>query len=495
MRDEAPGAGPAHQAKPRQNYRFTFAVLALGLATYGVLQSLVTPVLALLQRELHASQSAVTWVLTAYLLSASIFTPIMGRIGDRVGKQRVLVWALVALSTGSLIAALATNVGVMIAGRVVQGIGGGVIPLSFAIVRDEFPKERVHAAIGSMSSLAASGVAVGLVLAGPIKDAFNYHWLFWFPMILTAAAAVGAALFVPESPVRNPARISWTPAVLLSGWLVSLLLAVSEGPDWGWASGRVLGLLGLAVVVLAGWIAAERRAATPLIDLDMMRLPTVWTCNLVALLTGVTMFAMFAFIPQFVQTATSAGYGFGASTLVSGLILLPQAFGSLLVGSFAGRVVDRIGGRTMIVGGCWVATAAMALFLLAHDRLWEVAVVTGGLGTGFGMVFSAMAGLVVAAVAPGQTGVAAGMNTNIRIIGGSIGAAMMATIVTSNTEASGVPAERGYLIGGAVCAGVLVLAAVAALRIPDPRHASRRRGPSIGKPAQPVLAATGVVAN
>ena len=218
----------------RSNYRVTFAVLAVSVTAFALLQSLVVPVLAKIQADLHTTQTAVTWVLTAYLLSASVCTPIMGRVGDKVGKDRMLVVALVALSVGSLIAALATSIGPMIAGRVIQGVGGGVLPLSFGIIRDEFPAKKVPSAVGSVASLAAVGAGLGLVLTGPIISAFNYHWLFWFPMIITAAAAIAAVAFVPESPVRTPGKLSLLPAVLLSSWLVALLLALSLDPPMSW---------------------------------------------------------------------------------------------------------------------------------------------------------------------------------------------------------------------------------------------------------------------
>jgi MFS family permease len=216
------------------DYRVTFAVLAAGVAAYALLQSLVTPVLSTLQTDLHTTQNTVTWVLTAYLLSASIFTPIMGRLGDMIGKQHVFVATLVALAVGSLLAAVASNIGVMIAARVIQGVGGGALPLAFGIIRDEFPRERVSGAVGFLASLTAVGAGAGIVVAGPIVKALDFHWLFWLPMILTIVAAIAAYLLIPESPVRTPGRISWPPAILLSGWLVALLLGLSQAPTWGW---------------------------------------------------------------------------------------------------------------------------------------------------------------------------------------------------------------------------------------------------------------------
>lgn len=464
----------ATQAR-RTHHQVTFAVLAAAVAAYALLQSLVTPVLGVIAVDLHTNQNTVTWVLTAYLLSASIFTPIMGRIGDMVGKERVFVATLVALAVGSLLAALATNVQLMIVARVIQGIGGGVLPLAFGIIRDEFPKEKLNGAVGAIASLSAVGAGLGIVLAGPIVNALNYHWLFWLPMILTVAAAVAAHFFVPESPVRTEGRISWLPAVLLSAWLVALLVALSEAPDWGWGSAKVVSLIVAAVVLAVAWVKVEQRSASPLIDMGMMRRPAVWTNNLVALLIGVGMYAVFAFLPEFVQTPSSAGYGFGASITASGLMLLPSTVTMFFVGMWSGSLARRIGGKTVVVIGCVVGIASMAILAFAHHDKWEIFVATGVMGIGFGLAFAAMSSLIVSAVPPEQTGVASGMNANIRTIGGSIGAALMASIVTADTRADGLPKEAGYTHGFAMLAGALLIATLAATLIP-----SARRGAGAG---------------
>jgi EmrB/QacA subfamily drug resistance transporter len=470
----------------------TFAVLAMGIAAFALLQSLVVPVLTTVQHELHTSQDTVTWVLTAYLLSASIMTPILGRVGDMKGKKRVFVAALVALAVGSLLAALAPSIGVMIVARVIQGAGGGMLPVAFGIIRDEFPPGKVAGAVGVLAALTAVGAGLGIVLAGPIVEVLNYHWLFWLPLILTVAAAVAAVLFVPESPVRTSGRISWLPAVLLSGWLVALLVALSEAPVWGWGSARVIGLLAGAVVLAVAWVIAELHAATPLIDMKMMRRTAVWTNNLVALLIGVGMYATFAFLPEFVQTPTAAGYGFGASITSSGLMLLPSTITMFAVGVFAGRLTRALGGKVLVIAGCLIGCGAMAILAFAHAYEWEIYLSSAIMGVGFGLAFSAMSALVVAAVPASQTGVASGMNANIRTIGGSIGAAVMASIVTSQLGPTGLPEESGYTTGFAVMAAGLALAALAGLLIPTTR--GLRRGAGELDHAELAMVAGGTVA-
>jgi MFS family permease len=345
-----------------------------------------------------------------------------------------------------------------------------MLPSAFGIIRDEFPPERVPGAVGIIAALAAVGAGLGIVIAGPIVSALSYRWLFWLPLIATVITAICAIALVPESDVRAPGRISWLPAVLLSGWLVALLVPLSEASDWGWRSGRVLGLLAAAVVLAAAWVFAELRAPTPLIDMKMMRAPAVWTNNLVALLIGVGMYATFAFLPEFVQTPTVAGYGFGASITKSGLILLPSAVAMFIVGIFVGRLVARLGGKSLVVAGCLIGCSAMAILAFAHQHIWQIYLANSLMGVGFGAAFSAMSALIVAAVPPSQTGVASGMNANIRTIGGSIGAAAMASIVTAKLEPSGFPVQSGYTTGFAVMAGGLLLAAAAALLMPSARR-------------------------
>jgi MFS family permease len=232
----------------------------------------------------------------------------------------------------------------------------------------------------------------------------------------------------------------------------------------------VIGLLVVAVVFAAVWIVVESRAAQPLIDMRMMRIRAVWANNLVALLIGVAMYAAFAFQPQFLQTPSVAGYGFGASITESGLMNLPQTVASFFLGVAAGRLAQRFGSRAMLIVGVLVAAVGYLLFALVHDQRWEIYAVSAVMGAGFGLAFAAMSNLVVAAVPPQQTGVASGMNANIRTIGGSLGAAVMASVVTAHAGPTGLPSEAGYTNGFLVLTGALVLAAFAALLIPAVRR-------------------------
>ncbi len=215
---------PDSASVKRSSYQVTFTVIVVATSAYSMLQSLVLPVLPTIQASLHTTQSTVTWVLTAYLLSASIATPIVGRVGDMIGKKKVLVAVLATLAVGTLLAALATSITVMIIARVIQGAGGAILPLAFGIIRDEFPRAKVAMAVSTTAALLAVGGGLGIVLAGPIVDALDYHYLFWLPLVFIVISTIAAHFVIPESQNRSPGRISFLPAVLLAAWLTALLI-------------------------------------------------------------------------------------------------------------------------------------------------------------------------------------------------------------------------------------------------------------------------------
>ncbi|HEY6758622.1 MAG TPA: MFS transporter, partial [Baekduia sp.] len=447
-------------------------MLAAAVMSFALSQSLIVPVLPTVREHLHTSQNTATWVLTAYLLSASIFTPLLGRLGDMLGKRRMLIVALGALAAGSIVAALTTSIAVMLVARSIQGVGGGILPLAFGIARDELPTERVAGSIGLLSGLTGAGTGLGLVLAGPIVDTLGYTWLFWCGLIVAGATAVAARLVLRPSTTTTAGRIGWRAPVLLSAALVALLLSVSQAPDWGWISIKTLGLVAVALALGAGWVAVELRSEHPLIDMHMMRMPAVWTSNLIALLFGAGLYATFAFVPQFVQTGPPADYGFAASVTESGLVLLPFTVATFAMGISAGAFERRLGTKGVLITGSLVSVVAFAMIAVAHAEEWEVVTAMTILGFGFGMLLAALPTAIVAAVPAHQTGVATGMNANIRTIGGAIGTAAMSTIVTASAPSgSALPTGGGYAAGFGMLAGAMVLATIASVLIPVRRRA------------------------
>jgi EmrB/QacA subfamily drug resistance transporter len=442
----------------RQHYGLTLAVLVLGALAFALSQTLVAPALPEIQRELETSTTAVTFVLTAYLLAASVATPILGRLGDMFGKERMLVITLVVFAVGSLVAALSHSIGVLIAGRAIQGVAGAVFPLSFGIIRDEFPRERVATGIGLISATFGIGGGAGLVLSGVIVDHLSYEWIFWLGLAVVAIAIVATHLFVPESPVKSPA-----PPPIPK---VALLVAISEGNSWGWDSARVLGLFALSAAFLVAWVWFERRQREPLVDMGMMRERAVLTTNLTGFLIGFGMFGSFILIPQFVQMPPQAGFGFGATVTEAGLFMLPSAGIMLVAGPLAGWLGGRFGSKLPLLIGTAVAAASFVFLAVAHDERWSIYVASALLGLGIGFSFAAMANLIVQAVDQTQTGIATGINTIMRTIGGSLGGQIAASVVAGHIAASGLPEESGFTTAFAISAVGVGFALLAATFVP-----------------------------
>src|SRR3954463_12822450 len=239
-------------AKPSP--RIILTVLSLGGISYALLQSLGVPALPQIQQSLNTTESAVGWVLTAYLLSASVATPIIGRLGDMYGKERLLMLVLAMLAFGTLISAVASSLWLMILGRVIQGAGGGIFPLAFSIIRDEFPNERVPGAIGLVSALLGIGGGAGVVLAGIVIENLSYHWLFWFPLAMILFTGYLTWRYIPESPVKTPADINYRAAALMTLGISGVLLAITKTSPGGWGSPKTLGLRGIGVVLIVAWV-------------------------------------------------------------------------------------------------------------------------------------------------------------------------------------------------------------------------------------------------
>ncbi|GAB3275304.1 MFS transporter [Kineosporia babensis] len=456
-------------------------MLALGAGNFSVLQSLVNPALGTMGADLGADPAIASWVLTGYLLSAAVATPLAGRLGDLYGRRNLLLAVLFLLAAGGVVAAAAPNMGVLIAGRIIQGAAGSLYPLSFGIVRDELPPERVAPGIGLLSGTLGVGGGIGIVLAGPIIQTLGWRWLFWIPALLTLLVLAGAWYWLPTSRTRARGAISPLPPILLTGWLVCLLVGLSRAGTWGWTSARVLTLLALAGALCMVWWLSETRAPHPLIDPRVLRQRAVWATNLSALCIGFSLFGSFLLIPQLLTAPTPTG--FGESVTVAGLFLLPSAVTSLLCGPLSGRISRRYGNRLPIVLGAVVVAVSMALPAVVHSQHWHLLACSFGLGTGMGLAFAALANATVEHVSPDRIGIATGVNTLARSLGGSLGTALVATALAASFS-NGAPGPGGFTSGFWICAVAGLVSALAGLAIP--RRAALSRAPSgpVGKVGQ-----------
>ena len=444
--------------------------LSLGGLAFAVLQSLVAPALATIGRDLHASTANSSWIITAYLLSASVLTPILGRLGDMVGKRKVLIGVLTVLALGTLLAALAPNLAVLIVARALQGAAGAILPLSIGAVRDALPREKVGVTVGLLSAIFGVGAGVGIVAAGPIVEHLSWHWLFWLPLVLVVIALLGAIFGMKESPVRQPGRLDVLGAGILSVGLVALLLAISKGQSWGWGEARTIGLLALGVVALIVFVLVELRVKEPLIDMRLMRIRGVWATDLVALVLGFAMFGTFVLVPTLLQLPAVTGFGFGKSVSQAGLFLLPTVLMMIVFGPVAGLLDRKYGPKLPLVIGTVLVVLAFVVPGLGHGAIWQVLLSGVLTGAGIGFAFAAMSNAIIESVPAAQTGEASGVNTIARTIGSSIGTAVIAAVITSHTTAQGLPTDAAFTTGFWVCAGVGVLAVAASLALPSARR-------------------------
>jgi EmrB/QacA subfamily drug resistance transporter len=456
----------AGQENGRQHYNITLAILTLAGTAFALQQTMVFPALGTFQEEFGASTAWTTWVLTGFLVSGAVLTPILGKLGDQFGKERLLLISLGLFLAGSLGAAAAWDIWSLIAFRIVSGAGGALFPLSFAIIRDEFPAEKVKVGIGLLSAVFGVGGGFGIVLSGVIVDHFSWRLLFVLGSVPVALSLALVHRYVPESPIRSPSRVDIPGALLLSGGLLSLMVALTEGEAWGWTSLRLLGLGVAAAAFFVLWALVELRSSAPMVDMRMLSHRPVLLTNIATMISGFALFSCFVLIPTFVETSSEQGYGFGASATKAGLYLLPSSIAMLFAGPLAGTIGRHVGSKWPLAGGMLTVSVAALLFATAHDDPVPVLVSSALLGVGVGAAFAAMAALIAENVDALEMGVASGMNTVVRMIGSVIGGQVAAALLTAQTiGGSSTPAESAFTITFALSAAAALVAAAIAVSI------------------------------
>ncbi|GGY08541.1 MFS transporter [Streptomyces minutiscleroticus] len=438
------------------------AVGALGLLAVatGALESVVTPTLPLLQRELDMSPAEGALLSIVLLITGALVTPVAGRLGDRYGGKRVLIRLMAVVSAGGLVSALAPNLPVLLLGQVLQGAMVGALPLSFVLVRAHLPAGESKVAIGVVSGLFVGGGMAGTLSAGPVAEGLSRHWMFALP----ALAVIGSTLLVdrlmPHDPPGRPgddAGVDWPGLVLLSGTLVTLMLVLALAPDIG---SRPL-VLGALVVVLAafvtGWAAVERRAASPMVDLRMLARPTVWkSCVLTFVICVGTSVAVYL-VPQLFAVSAD-GYGFGAGATEIGFFLLPGAVAASLAGPISGIGARRLGSRAVLTAGIVLLAAALLALAAVHTEVWHLVVGKAMISLANGLCVTAMVAGTATSVDRSDTGIATGLVLVTRVLGYAVGVQVSGAILTAGTPSgSDVPAESAFVTGFVVAGAVTAL--------------------------------------
>lgn len=457
---------PSTSARPR----LIVPVLAFCGAVVAVMQTLVVPLLPHVPDLTGSSPAAAGWLVTITLLTGAVFTPVLGRAGDMYGKRRLLLASLGVLTAGSVMCAVTSDIGWLIGGRALQGSALAVIPLGISIIRDELPAERVLPSIALMSSTLGIGAAIGLPVAALVVENFDWHTMFWASAALGLLDVLLVLWIVPESRLRTEGRFDVSGTLGLAMTLVALLLAITQGADWGWTSVPTLGLLAAALVVGVLWGRYELRTGSPIVDLRVSARPAVLLTNVAALLVGFAFYANSLVTAQMVQEPTSTGYGLGASIVVSGLCLLPGGLAMVVLSPVSARLSAAYGPRSALALGAAVMTLGYVVRFFTSHVLWLIVAGATVVACGTALAYSALPALVMRAVPVTETGAANGLNTLMRSVGQACCSAAVAAVLAHMTFLAGgrsAPTLHAYLLVFLIAAGAALAALAAALCLPS----------------------------
>ena len=445
-----------------------------------MLQAAVVPALPTLQRELEASTTWTAWTVTSFLVVAAVTTPLLSRLGDQYGKARLMLVSLGIFIVGAIGATFAWDIGSLIGFRAIQGSSGAVFPLAFAIVKDQLPAPKAGFAMGLVASIGGVGGGIGLLLAGVVLDNLSWRWLFGIAAIIATLSCVAVARFVEDGPGRSQARLDVPGALLLMAGLATLMIALTEGPELGWAAPATLGLFAAAVALLAVWSVVERRVSDPLVDVRTLVKRKVLMTNLATLVAGFGMFATFVVVPVLVEAprglsaelAELVDYGFSGSSTLTGLLILPASISIVIAGIWGGWMARRVAPERLFGVGLLVMMLGLAAVAAWHSSQWQLALAMVPFGAGMGAILALAPILITGAVRQDETAVAVGMNAVVRVIGSVIGGQIAAAILASVTiEATDVPSGSAFSSVFWMSAGAaLVAAAAGALIVPRRRR-------------------------
>lgn len=470
----APGAGRSRRHGPAA----TLVALVFVVLSYGLMQTMLVPTVAVLQRELHTTAAGASWaVLSATLLTSAVVTPLVGRLADRHGKRRVLLGSLGVYLVGTLGAIIAPNVAILIAFRAVQGISLALLPLSFAIAREALPSRWLPFGLALTSGLVGGTAGIGLLLGGLVVDHASWRWLFAIGSALVLAALALTVAFVPSCPATASGRLDLPGTLTMAAGLAALLLGITQGPAWGWGSPAVLGLFAGAVLLLAVFGAIERRVAHPVIDITLLTHRPLLIAHLGALTLGMNQFVFYVLLPRLAELpdgpsgpgTPSVSPGFGLTVTGAALMLLPGTLLTLPASWLSPRIEHRLGVRGPLVLGLTLAAVGSALLTVWHGQVGQVVIwyLIGSAGYGFAM--AALPRLVNNASSQAHSGSANSINTVARTFGGAVGSQLGTSVVAGAVlPGTTLPTPGGFTAAFLIAA---VAAALGAVFVPLARAA------------------------
>ncbi|MBD7918949.1 MFS transporter [Cellulomonas sp. Sa3CUA2] len=440
--------------------RALLPALAVCVLPFSIMQSAVSPLLGTFGERLGVDQAGTMWIFTAFLLSATVTTPVLGRLGDLHGKRRWMLIVVVVQVVGTVACAVAGDLATMLLGRALQGTGGALFPLAYGLLRDHLPPSRVALGIGVLSSVLGAGGSIGVVTAGPVERLLGPAWVFGLPGVLMAGSLLLIVGLVPESPQRGVGGLSWPSAVLLGAGLLASMLVLSTLGVWPVAVVGTIAVLG--VVTMLAWARVEARATWPLVDVRLLRARGMWTTNLCSMLVGFALIQSFLVVPQLLLLPADSGFGFGVDVMHVGLYVLPSSLAMLAFSPVSGWLGGRAGARAPLIVGALLCATAYAALAFGHREIWAVVGANALNGIGAALAFSALPNLTVRAAPVDRTGVATAITTVARTAGGALGTQVAAVVLATATP---VGASRPDEIGFTAVFAVMVVAMVGCLAV------------------------------
>ncbi|MFD3333341.1 DHA2 family efflux MFS transporter permease subunit [Streptomyces sp. NPDC058700] len=420
----APGEGQSHRT-----VLVAIGALLLGMLLAALDQTIVSTALPTIVSELGGMEH-LSWVVTAYMLASTAATPLWGKLGDQYGRKKLFQAAIVLFLIGSALCGIAQNMPQLIAFRAVQGLGGGgLMVLSMAIVGDLVsPRERGRYQ-GLFGAVFGATSVLGPLLGGLFTEHLSWRWVFYInlPIGIVALFVIAAVLHIPKRPTRH--TIDYLGTLLIASVATCLVLVASlGGTTWAWGSARIIGLAVLGAVLLVWFVRVERRAAEPVLPLELFRIRTFTLVSVISFVVGFAMFGAMTYLPTFLQVVQ------GVTPTMSGVHMLPMVAGMLITSTASGQIVSRTG-RWKVFPITGTALTGLGLLLLNEltetSSTWEMSVYFFVFGAGLGLVMQVLVLVVQNAVSYDDLGVATSGATFFRSIGASFGVAVFGTIFTN----------------------------------------------------------------
>ena len=447
-----------HRLVTDENRRWwTLGAMCFALFMLMLDNTVVNVALPSIQRDLHASLSALEWTVNAYTLTLAVLMVTGGRLGDIFGRRRMFLFGVVVFGLSSLAIGVAPNEGVLVTFRAIQGIGAAfMMPATLSIITQAFPPEQRGMAIGTWAGVSAMALAIGPVLGGFLTESVSWRAIFFINPPIAVVAILVTLFATRESRDETVDRsVDYPGIATLTLSLTALVLALIEGNSWHWGSARIISLFTFAIVGLAAFVQIERRSRAPMVDFGFFRSRSFLGSNLVAFFVTFAMFSQFFFLTLYMQNVLHY------SPLQAGLRFLPSTVLIIIMGPIAGRLSDRIGSRPLITLG--LLTVSTALFIQSgittHSGYGLLLPGFVLMGIGMGLVMSPMSTAAMNAVDRTKAGVASGTLSMSRMVGGTFGVAVMGALVAaigrSNLDSSlpHVPAATRATIANSLGSG------------------------------------------